>query len=138
MTTRGCVFCDSDGGRVLWRDAGVRVIAPEEPDHPGLLRVVWNEHVAEMTDLAPRDRDHLMRVVFAVEDAARRILVPDKMNLASLGNVVPHLHWHVVPRFTTDPHFPDPVWGARLRDRPVAIRADFRDAMVAQLATALE
>jgi diadenosine tetraphosphate (Ap4A) HIT family hydrolase len=40
---------------------------------------------------------------------------PDKINLASLGNVVPHLHWHVIPRFADDAHFPSPVWAQAQR-----------------------
>ena len=69
-----------------------------------------------MTDLRPPERDLIMRAVFAAESALREVMAPDKINLASLGNVVPHIHWHVVPRFRDDPHFPNPVWGHRVRD----------------------
>jgi diadenosine tetraphosphate (Ap4A) HIT family hydrolase len=68
-----------------------------------------------MTDLPPADRGHCLRVVFAVEQALRDTHGPDKINLASLGNQVPHLHWHVIPRFADDAHFPDAVWAARRR-----------------------
>lgn len=134
MSSRACVFCDSDGGEVLWRDALLRVVAPDEADHPGFLRVVWNAHVAEMTDLEPGDRDHLVQVVFATEELLRDLLQPHKMNLATFGNVVPHVHWHVIPRFREDPHFPNPVWGARLRELPVAVPADFRTRVARELA----
>jgi diadenosine tetraphosphate (Ap4A) HIT family hydrolase len=77
--------------------------------------VVWQEHVREMTDLPPDGREHCLRVVFAVEQALRDTLRPYKVNVASLGNQVPHLHWHVIPRFADDAHFPGPVWGARQR-----------------------
>jgi diadenosine tetraphosphate (Ap4A) HIT family hydrolase len=60
--------------------------------------------------------------VFAVEQVLRELLQPEKINLASLGNQVPHLHWHVIPRFGDDAHFPDPIWAARKREaRPHAI-----------------
>ena len=59
-----------------------------------------------MTDLAAADREHCLRVVFAVEQALRDTLRPDKINVASLGNQVPHVHWHVIPRFADDAHFP--------------------------------
>ena len=39
-----------------------------------------------------------------------------KINLAALGNMVPHLHWHVIERFDWDSHFPQAVWGARQRE----------------------
>ena len=42
-------------------------------------------------------------------------VAPTKINLASLGNLVPHLHWHIVARFDWDSHFPQPVWGAAQR-----------------------
>jgi diadenosine tetraphosphate (Ap4A) HIT family hydrolase len=62
-----------------------------------------------MTDLAESDRAHLMQIVFRVEQILREIMHPEKINLASLGNQVPHVHWHIIPRFTDDAHFPDPV-----------------------------
>jgi diadenosine tetraphosphate (Ap4A) HIT family hydrolase len=92
------------------------VVRVDDPAYPGFCRVIWNAHVAEMTDLAPADRGHLMDLVFGVETALRRVLSPTKINLASLGNQVPHLHWHVIPRFADDATFPDAVWAPARRD----------------------
>jgi len=69
-----------------------------------------------MTDLDPAARDALMRIVYAVETVVRQLFSPDKINLASFGNVVPHVHWHIIPRWEDDRHFPEPVWGAVHRD----------------------
>ena len=113
MTT-GCVLCEGDGGRRLWHDGRCRVVLADEP-FAGFSRVIWNAHVCEMTDLGAPDRAHLMHVVYAVESALRTLLLPTKINLASLGNVVPHLHWHVIPRYADDSHFPQPVWEPRQR-----------------------
>jgi diadenosine tetraphosphate (Ap4A) HIT family hydrolase len=110
-----CELCDTEGGTPVWHDARCRVVHAAEPGYPGFCRVIWNAHVAEMTDLGEADRAHCMRVVFALEAALREMLHPDKINLASLGNVTPHLHWHVIPRFRGDAHFPNPIWGASLR-----------------------
>lgn len=125
-----CPLCQTDGGSVLWRDAQCRVVRADEPDYPGFLRVILNAHVGEMTDLPAAEREALMRVVFACEAALREVMAPDKVNLASLGNVVPHLHWHVIPRFGDDPHFPNPVWGVRQRDKLRVMQADL-DARLA-------
>jgi diadenosine tetraphosphate (Ap4A) HIT family hydrolase len=111
-----CVFCESSGGTILWQDAHCRVVRPNEAHYPALCRVIWREHVKEMTDLNAVERARYLRVVFAVEQALRDILKPDKMNIASLGNAVPHLHWHVIPRFFDDRHFPGPIWAAPVRD----------------------
>lgn len=112
---RDCVLCREPGGRLLWSDSFCRVVLPDEPEYPGFTRVILGRHVAEMTDLVPAERERLMRVVFAAETAIRQLLQPHKVNLASLGNVVPHLHWHVIPRFRDDPTFPGAVWAPRAR-----------------------
>ncbi|WP_044041082.1 HIT family protein [Caballeronia insecticola] len=110
-----CVFCREDGGEVLWSDDALRVILADEPDWPGLCRVIWSAHVAEMSDLSDGDRARLMTAVNGVERVMRRVLVPEKINLASLGNQVPHVHWHVIPRFSNDSRFPLPIWAPRQR-----------------------
>jgi len=107
---------------VLWHDALCRVVRAEVDGYPAFLRVVFSRHVAEMTDLEPTERDRVMQVVFGVERVLREMYRPDKVNLASFGNQVPHLHWHVIARFRDDPHFPESVWGAVQRktaSRPV-------------------
>lgn len=132
-TSADCTFCSSDGGEVVWRDARCRVVLASEP-FAGFCRVIWNDHVREVTDLDVAAREHLMRVVFAVEAALRALVSPDKMNLASLGNLVPHVHWHVIPRFADDSHFPSPVWGARMRDTsPRALPSNFSGALARRL-----
>lgn len=116
----GCELCEGPGGVLLWQDARLRVVRVEDPDHPSFCRVIWNRHVKEFTDLPAADREYSMHVVCAVELSLRHLVKPDKINLASLGNMTPHLHWHVIPRFADDRHFPNPVWGAAQREsRPV-------------------
>ena len=121
-----CPLCSAEGQNILWQDDFCRVILVDDADYPGFCRVILNAHVKEMTDLIVADRERLMHVVWVVEAAVRDELAPDKINLASLGNVVPHLHWHVIPRFADDRHFPDPVWAAprrpaQARPREVAL-----------------
>lgn len=115
MIDVSCPLCQARNENVLWHDATLRVVQVGDPDYSGFCRVTLNRHVKEMTDLPPAERLHLMQAVFAVEAALRELLHPDKVNLASLGNQVPHLHWHVIPRFADDKHFPDPVWASALR-----------------------
>jgi len=133
----GCLFCEQEGGQRLWRDARCRVVLTDEP-FVGYCRVIWDEHVREMTDLAAADRAHVMHVVYAVESALRARLAPVKVNLASLGNQTPHLHWHVIPRFADDTHFPNPVWGSAQRDSPSrALPDDFVASLAGDLAVML-
>jgi diadenosine tetraphosphate (Ap4A) HIT family hydrolase len=133
-----CELCRGAGGTLLWRDGFCRVVAVDEPGLPGFLRVVLERHVPEMTDLAEDERARFMAVVFAVEAHARRSLQPDKINLASLGNLTPHLHWHVIPRWRDDRHFPGPVWAPARHDDPVpAARIAAARRMIETLSTAL-
>ncbi len=113
--TSHCELCGSPGGEVVWQNALCRIVSVADPDYPGFCRVILNRHVREMTDLPGDERQEVMRIVFAVETALRRLYQPDKINLASFGNLVPHVHWHVIPRWESDRHFPHPIWGAAQR-----------------------
>lgn len=132
-----CPICgDAPGHHWLWRDERLRIIDARDADHPAFLRVIWNAHVREMTDLSDPDRQHLMEVVWQVERAVREIAQPDKVNLGSLGNMVPHLHWHVIARWPDDAHFPGSVWSARQREsaaRPRIPAALWRATLLARL-----
>jgi len=117
MPATDCEFCHSPGGVVLWQNDFCRVVRVDEPDYPGFCRVILGRHATEMAELEAGERDRLMAVVFAVESAIRETMKADKMNLASLGNQTPHVHWHVVPRFRDDRHFPGPIWAVPKRER---------------------
>ncbi len=111
-----CPLCHPVGEMPVWQDKLCRVIIVNDPTYPGFCRVVWAAHAAEMTDLTPHQQRHFLNVVLATEQVLRQIMQPDKINLASLGNMVPHLHWHVIPRFRDDAHFPDAIWAAVRRE----------------------
>jgi diadenosine tetraphosphate (Ap4A) HIT family hydrolase len=105
-----CELCEQLGD-VLVQTSHWRVVLVKDVNYPGFCRVIWNQHVREMSDLCLLQRTQLMNVVWQVEEVIRAVMQPHKINLASLGNVVPHLHWHIIPRYQDDPHFPDPIWG---------------------------
>ncbi len=138
----GCPLCDGPGGRVVFEGARLRVIHADEPGFPAFYRVVWRAHVAEFSDLSAADRVLCMEAVALVEQCLRDHLAPTKVNLAALGNMVAHLHWHVIARFADDTHFPGSVWAPAQRASDAAREADLaarlpalEAAMMAQLAT---
>ena len=112
---QACPLCAADGGLLVFRNEALRIIQADEAGFPAFYRVVWNRHVAEFSDLSPVERDTCMNAVVAVEQVLRDQLQPTKINLAALGNMVAHLHWHVIARFAWDSHFPAPVWAAAQR-----------------------
>jgi diadenosine tetraphosphate (Ap4A) HIT family hydrolase len=136
-----CVLCKDElkpeEGQLIWRGDDCRIILVNDPELPGFCRVIWNHHVAEMTDLTYSEREHLMTLVFVVEEAVRHVMHPDKMNVAALGNMVPHIHWHIIPRYKDDAFFPGSIWSnktnqtsalalearmQKVKDLPAAIR----------------
>ncbi|BEV17220.1 HIT family protein [Herbaspirillum sp. DW155] len=134
--TPACELCAGDGGEVLWHHPEFRVVLVDEPDYPGFCRVICNAHVKEMTDLAPAQRTLMANAVWAVEAAQRAVMQPEKVNLATLGNMTPHVHWHVIPRFTDDRHFPSPVWAEPRRAADTA-SLTARRALLPQLREAV-
>ena len=134
--TEACELCEGSGGEELYRDHQLRVVLVDDAQYPGFCRVIWQTHVKEMTDLAPTERSAMMQMVMKVETALREAMNPDKINLASLGNMTPHLHWHVIPRFADDAHFPSPVWANAQRASDADTLAS-RKAQLAALRAAL-
>jgi diadenosine tetraphosphate (Ap4A) HIT family hydrolase len=111
-----CDLCQPTPHEILWQDDFCRVVLLNDANYPAYCRVELIAHVKEMTDLAPHDRARMMKTVFAVEAAMRGVIQPDKINLASLGNKTPHVHWHIIPRFKDDKHFPNSHWGEATKD----------------------
>lgn len=116
MKVAGCPLCDGMGGRLVISGPKFRVIRADEAGFPALYRLIWTDHAAEFSDLSPQDRLECMTAVAEIELLLRAHLQPDKVNLAALGNAVPHLHWHVIARFAWDSHFPASVWAPAQRE----------------------
>lgn len=110
-----CNLCTHTGGRLIWSDESWRVVAVDDVDFPAFYRLIARQHVTEFSQLDPARRARCLALICAVEGVFLERLQPTKVNLAALGNVVPHLHWHVVARFEWDSHFPEPIWGKRQR-----------------------
>lgn len=117
------------GGELLHQAEQFRVVLVDDDNYPGFCRVIWQAHVKEVTDLPELDRMLLMDVLWQVEIVIREVMQPEKINLASFGNMVPHLHWHVIPRYADDAHFPHPVWGQVQRAAAAATLQIRRDRL---------
>jgi diadenosine tetraphosphate (Ap4A) HIT family hydrolase len=137
MTQRvaGCELCELSAPSVVDNDR-FAVILVDDANYPGFARVIWKDHVREVSDLPEPDRLLLNDAVHRLELAVREVMQPLKVNVASLGNVVPHLHWHVIPRYADDAHFPAPVWAQAQRTTDEAV-LQARRALVPQLAEAI-
>lgn len=113
MTRHECTMCNR------WNnDSDLRIIPLKhsfvtlnrDQFFPGYVLLFTREHVTELFHLKPRMRGELMEEVSRVAQALQTVFQPDKINYELLGNMVPHMHWHLVPRFATDPLWPRPIW----------------------------
>ena len=77
---------------------------------PGYTFVFPKEHVTELFHLDRQAREEVMEEVTGVAAALYKVFHPTKMNYELLGNMVPHMHWHLIPRFAADPLWPRPIW----------------------------
>ena len=138
-----CVLCTPNNENILWSNDKLRVIRVDDPNFPGYFRVIWNHHVAEMSDLSEEDRRFLEKMLLTVEKSVRSGMKPDKINWAQFGNMVPHLHWHIIARYRDDSHFPESIWGVQQRkSKPEKLqilrqKADHAAELIASRLTAL-
>lgn len=105
-----CTLCHATGGPLIWQNDEIRIVLVDDPHFTGFTRVIWQHHVKEMTDLSAEQRQRFMDKVYLIEQLQREHLKPIKVNLASLGNITPHLHWHIIPRYEQDAAYPNPIW----------------------------
>jgi diadenosine tetraphosphate (Ap4A) HIT family hydrolase len=107
-----CLLCCSNNNeQVIFTNDLFRVIYVADKFYLGYIRLILNQHIVEMSDLDEHTAHRVFSAILVIERVMRNILNPDKINLASMGNIVPHLHWHIIARYKTDRHFPNPIWG---------------------------
>ena len=122
MEQNHCPLCQSpEPSQLIWEGQDIRIIFANESLYPGFIRVIWKKHMAEMTQLSSAERHILMEMVYLVEEVVRGVMQPKKINLAALGNMVPHIHWHVIPRYDDDATFPGSVWSEKVRQTPQSV-----------------
>jgi diadenosine tetraphosphate (Ap4A) HIT family hydrolase len=134
MTAADCVMCTRVAGEGPLFIADLptsRVYFNEDQFFPGWVFVVLKRHAVELYDLEASER------AAQIEDVNRvaRVYQPVKMNYELLGNQVPHIHWHLVPRLAGDPEPRWPVW--RLAHEPKALPADEVARRIGQIRAAL-
>lgn len=133
-----CILCNEDGGEVIIRNTLFRIVYVVDENYPGFVRLILNEHVQEQSDLNDDNSICVFKVLAAIERIIRNIYNPDKINLASLGNVVPHLHWHIIPRYKNDTHFPNPIWGEITNPEYISNKANLKDSLFTHLKDAFK
>ena len=88
----------------------------------------WQDHLKEVSDLDPGDRLVMWDALTRLEEAVIEAMHPEKVNWAQFGTMVPHLHWHLIPRFPDDAAFPDSYWSPRRRETDPKVLAEREQA----------
>jgi methyltransferase (TIGR00027 family) len=97
-----------------------------------------SRHVARVDQLSRPEWTSLAADLFTAQQAVTRVAKPDHVNIESLGNVVPHLHWHIIPRYVGDPMWGTPVWRLPLDSMPdTRLPEAERVSLITQLQKAL-
>ncbi len=89
-----------------------RVLVMDDARYPWLILVPRRAHLTELFELSPTDRILLTEEVAIAAERLKDLTGCHKINIGSLGNIVPQLHFHIVARNIADPAWPGPVWGA--------------------------
>ena len=112
-------MCATTGGLPIVDLGDWRVVRVLDSDYKFYYRLIANSHISEFSEFSPLARHRAIDLLCAIETVLLKLVRPTKINIASLGNIVPHLHWHIVPRFTWDSHFPETIWGPAQRKQMV-------------------
>jgi diadenosine tetraphosphate (Ap4A) HIT family hydrolase len=102
---------------------------------PGWTVVVFQRHAVELFHLTPTERSRLIEEVNHVARTLAEIYQAKKINYELLGNQLPHIHWHVIPRLVNDPDPLEPVW--RVSHAPVALTESTLQEIIDRLASPL-
>lgn len=112
-----------------------RVLLMDDARFPWLILVPRRANLRELTDLDIAAQQRLLSEINRCARAVQAQFVPDKLNIAALGNVVAQLHVHIIARHTHDAAWPRPVWGFGER---VAYASDVLDERLDALRRALD
>jgi len=111
--TKSCPMCrrweDDSDLRIVELEHS-RVVLNRDQFFPGYVLLFTRKHVTELFHLEPLERAGLIEEISTVAQALYDEFKPAKINYELLGNMVPHMHWHLVPRFMSEPLWPRPIW----------------------------
>jgi diadenosine tetraphosphate (Ap4A) HIT family hydrolase len=133
-----CLMCSRWAAEPYLRIAALKhcfVLLNADQFFRGYTFVVTRRHVTELFHLDLAERQEIIEEVNRVAAALFQTFRPAKMNYELLGNMVPHMHWHLVPRFTDDPLWPRPIWSEPHVEKHLA--ADQYRDLIGSIQTAL-
>lgn len=80
------------------------------------LKIFTHASHKEFSECSREEKEMIWECLDSIEKEMLRYFNPIKINIASFGNMLPRVHWHVMARFEKDNYFPEPMWGAKQRE----------------------
>ena len=87
----------------------------EESEIPW-LKIFTQDTYKEMSEVPSEIKFEIYDLLDIIEKEMIAYYKPKKINIASFGNYMPHVHWHIMARFEEDSYFPEPMWGKKQRE----------------------
>lgn len=106
-----------------------------EPSEIPWVKVFTKRKIKEFSECTLEEKTEIFRIIDIIEKRMLDYFKADKINIASFGNMLPHVHWHVMARFKSDSFFPEPMWGQKQRESDLNL-PDF-EVFFSQLGEAL-
>ena len=94
----------------------------EESEIPW-LKIFTKEPYKEFSDCPKNVKEEILRVLEIIEKEMLSYYKPTKINIASFGNYMPHVHFHIMARFEEDSYFPEPMWGEKQRESTLSLKS---------------
>jgi len=109
-----CPLCKKENEDIIFENDLFRVVLIDEI--PGYIRIITQKHIKEFSELNDKEAVKIMHAVKKIEKKIIETLNPDKINIALFGNMVPHLHIHIIPRYINDPWWPESTFCNKKRN----------------------
>lgn len=120
MTCPMCTRWETDADLRIAEFEHSYLVLNRDQFFPGYCLLFSKDHVTELFHLAAPNRQRIMDDVCRVAAALFAVYRPTKMNYELLGNMVPHLHWHLIPRYSGDLLWPRPIWSEPHEEKVLA------------------
>jgi diadenosine tetraphosphate (Ap4A) HIT family hydrolase len=80
------------------------------------LKIFTHTNHKEFSQCTREEKESIWVCLDIIETKMLSFFKPEKINIASFGNMLPRVHWHIMSRFTNDSYFPEPMWGVKQRE----------------------
>lgn len=140
MSMDGCLYCDR-GERLqslmyfICEVDGFPLYLNRNQTHRGRVILACNHHVATVAELTPQEATSFFAAVHRVTRALTKVYHPDQVNIGMYGDMVTHVHCHIVPKYKGDTD-----WNSVFQmspQPPVCLDAEQIDLAAKAIATAL-